>query len=391
MTGGKTVVIIAEITWLLLSPVLCRGGAMKALEIYAAAAADNSGADMEVALEQPIAKPAVVNTVPELPRGFLVVNRSGIDLEYYVEYPDPKLSYGGHIPVGQEVFLPCPRGFAALVFKGADGYLQHIEHSFSQETSKEVYKVFLLREKPSEPKARSSSVHRDNKYGYLDVFVGQGAPHMNLEFSNPNQAIHLSQLGLSGPVNGPYRSVKWDKLKTEGYGLGGIRFGGYGSGNLGGALELSMEKRNIKRQITAVAINEGSPKKFTFYSGDYLTVTSFYLVGNVMFRFPKRRTLEPYLGVGMGLSFNRIQMPHVGGLHDSSSYSLSAPTNISAAGFVFNVPCGMRIQLTEKTQVVAEVRYQVNTILFDRGGIIGEKDTLTVRGLYFNLGMGFNF
>ena len=55
------------------------------------------------------------------------------------------------------------------------------------------------------------------------------------------------------------------------------------------------------------------------------------------------------------------------------------------------VPVGMRIRIADKTQLVAELRYEMNTMNFTRGGIAGESDTLTLSGVKFLVGMGFDF
>lgn len=52
MIGGKIPAIIAGVIWLLVAPALCRGDAIAALEIYAAAEAENSEVYSRVASEQ---------------------------------------------------------------------------------------------------------------------------------------------------------------------------------------------------------------------------------------------------------------------------------------------------------------------------------------------------
>lgn len=233
-------------------------------------------------------------------------------------------------------------------------------------------------------------------YNYIDLFMGFGSPNMKLEFSNPKGNIMLdntytNHLGvrLVGAVGSQYyKSVTWDKLKTEGFGPLVMRIGGYGDKNIGGALEMGLERRNIAPQDTTWSLNNGSPGSFTFSSNDYLTLTSFYLAGELMVRLTKKTKAEPYLGVGLGLSLNGINMPRVKGYTKSSAFS--APTEEFAVGVVFNVPLGVRVQIGEKTQLVAEIRAQMNTMKFDRD-INSESDTLTTSGAYFNLGLGFDF
>ncbi len=226
------------------------------------------------------------------------------------------------------------------------------------------------------------------EYGYFDLFMGFGSPNMALEFSNSNSNIYLSALGITAAYNGPYNSVKWDKIQMEGFGPIAMRVGGYGNGNVGGAFELGIEKRNIKPQNTTWTLNNSGTGNFTFTTNDYLTLTSFQMGGDLMVRFTKKTKVEPYLGLGIGLSLNSINMPRVKGYTNSATFS--APTDEFAVGFMFNMPFGARIRIGEKTQLVTELRYQLNTMTFDRG-VTGEQDRLTLSGMYFNLGIGFNF
>ncbi|HNW42938.1 MAG TPA: FlgO family outer membrane protein [Elusimicrobiales bacterium] len=225
------------------------------------------------------------------------------------------------------------------------------------------------------------------EYGYFDIFMGLGSPNIALEFENPNNTIYLTALDITGPSNGPYRSVKWDKLETAGFGPLSMRVGGYGNGNVGGAFEFGVERRNIKPQTTTWSLNGHAPGTFTFSREDYLTVTSFYMAGNLMVRFTKKTVVEPYMGLGLGLSLNAISLPYVKGYTNTSTFS--TPTDDFGLGLVFNVPFGVRIK-TGTMQLVAEMRFQLNTMSFDRG-ITGESDTITVSGGYFNVGLGFNF
>lgn len=227
----------------------------------------------------------------------------------------------------------------------------------------------------------------ENEYGYFDIFLGMGSPNMALEFTNPTP-IPAHELDLPAEYAGPYRSVRFDKIATAGFGPLAMRVGGYGNNNTGGAFEFGLERRNIKRQSTTVYLN-GTPKSLRFLTDDYLTATSFYMAGNLMIRFAKKSPVEPYIGFGLGLSLNAINMPSVEG-YTNTTTSKVPPTNDFGLGLVFNMPFGIRIKVADKTQLVAEMRYQINTIMFDRG-VMSDSDTLTISGLYFNVGMGFNF
>jgi len=246
------------------------------------------------------------------------------------------------------------------------------------------------------PQPSSRARRGEFAYGFFDVFMGFGAPNMALEFANSNNNINMSELGitrydsLGNPLSDAavFRSVRWDKLVTDGLGPIAFRVGGFGNGPLGGDLELSFEKRNIKAQKAPWLINGASAGNFTFGSSDYATVKSFGISGDLLLRVPTKRA-DPYFGIGAGLSLNSVTMPSVKGLTNSTTY-LSRPVEDFGAGFMLRIPVGLRIKTGANMHIVTELRYEMNYIMFDRG-INGESDTITLSGVKFLVGLGFTF
>lgn len=234
---------------------------------------------------------------------------------------------------------------------------------------------------------------RPSKERIFEVFFAGGSPNMALKFKNDGtRPIYFSDLGLwnsTGRDIGPLQTVQWKKVKTSGYGPVSIRFSGYEAGKaIGGSLELGYERRFIQAQKCKFYINDSPALNFTFSSAKYLTMNSLSLVGNLLLRFTQDFPVEPYIGVGIGISLNTVVMPHVRSFTESTYFS--APTNDFGLGFIFNAPVGVRLKLSDNLQLVGEVKYRSNTVLFDRG-IPGETDSVKVSGYYFNLGTGFAF
>ena len=230
--------------------------------------------------------------------------------------------------------------------------------------------------------------------------MGFGSPDMKLEFTNSNGNIRITNsagsaayndLGLycTGCGNPSYfKSVTWDKLKTEGFGPLAFRVGGFGNKALGGDIEFSYEKRKIAAQDTTWSLNGLAPGSFKFSVNDYATVKTFGISGDLLIRHPGEK-IDPYLGIGLGMSLNSITLPYVKGFTQSSVFS--KPVDEFAIGLMLRVPVGMRIKIADKTQLVAELRYEMNTMDFTRGGVSGESDHITLSGVKFLLGMGFDF
>ncbi len=243
---------------------------------------------------------------------------------------------------------------------------------------------------------RAPYVRGKYEYGFFDIFMGFGSPNMSLKFENTNSNITLNNtynndLGIlvgSLPGNVDFKSVEFDKLTTEGTGPIAFRIGGFGKGAVGGDFELSYEKRNTKQQTAAWKLNGVSAGNVTFNSNDYATVKSFGMSGDLLIRHAGER-VDPYFGIGLGLSLNSVTLPYVKGFTNSSYFS--RPVEDFGVGLMFRIPAGLRIKLGEKTQLVTELRYEMNHIFFDRGGVAGESDTITLSGVKFNAGLGFTF
>lgn len=238
------------------------------------------------------------------------------------------------------------------------------------------------------------------QYGFFDVFLGFGSPKMDLEFTNSNGNIRLNTADYNGDlgikITGPgyvnpsyfFRSVAFEKLTTEGFGPIAFRVGGFGNKAVGADLEFSYEKRNIAAQDTTWSLNGGAPANFKFLTNDYATVKTFGISGDLLIRHPGER-VDPYFGIGLGMSLNSITLPYAKGFTQSSAFV--KPVEDFALGLMFRIPVGMRIKIADKTQLVAELRYEMNTMRFTRGSISGESDTLTLSGVKFLVGMGFDF
>ena len=246
---------------------------------------------------------------------------------------------------------------------------------------------------------RAPYVRGKYEYGFFDIFMGFGSPNMDLKFENTNSNITLTNqasysnndLGIWSSSFGSgtdFRSVEFSKLSTEGVGPIAFRVGGFGKGAVGGDFELSYEKRNTKQQTAAWKLNGSDAGNVTFSSNDYATVKSFGMSGDILFRHAGQR-VDPYFGIGLGLSLNSIELPYVKGFTESSAFV--RPVNDFGVGLMFRIPAGLRIRLGDKTQLVTELRYEMNHIFFDRGGIAGESDTITLSGVKFNAGLGFTF
>jgi len=238
---------------------------------------------------------------------------------------------------------------------------------------------------PPAPKVRSKY-----QYGFFEIFYGFGSPEMNMEFSNSNGNIHLNgagnnELGINCPScgNRGFRTVTFEKLKTDGYGPFAMRFGGFSNTFIGGDVEFSYEKRNILAQDTTWSLNSAAPANFTFGTNDYATVKTFGISFDLLLRVPGE-VVDPYTGIGLGLAMNNVTLPYVWGVNSA------APAEEFAPGLMVRFPLGVRFRLPNHMSLVTEARYEVNNMTFDRG-FVGESDSIILKGWKFIVGMGITF
>ncbi len=227
-------------------------------------------------------------------------------------------------------------------------------------------------------------VRHPNEYGYFDIFLGGGARTIDIAFENTNS---VSTDGIGLPLNTSHKKITIDQLEGSGVGPVGLRVGGFGKGPIGGAFEFSANSHIVEPQTASVS-RDGLTTAFNLpASGNYLEMTSFGFIGNLFIRYAGKMA-DPYFGVGLGLSLNRVYMPFAKGYTQSSTFS--SPVDQMGVGLMFNLPVGVRIKLDPKTHIVAEMRYEINSVSFDRD-IKGESDSINSQGARFMVGMGFGF
>ncbi|MDT8285766.1 MAG: FlgO family outer membrane protein [Elusimicrobiales bacterium] len=236
--------------------------------------------------------------------------------------------------------------------------------------------------KPAAPRER-----HPNEYGYFDVIVGVGSRNVDITYENALNNLDNVELAVTNPAFSGYREIKLDQMEGSGVGPIGFRVGGFGKGAIGGAFEFSANSHIVEPQ-TAAGTRNGVTTNFVLNPSDnYLEMTSFGFIGNLFVRHAGKM-VDPYFGIGLGLSLNRIYMPNVTGYTESSVQS--APMDQMGIGLIFNMPIGVRVKIDPKTQAFAEFRYELNSVSFDRDKR-SETDSISSDGVRFVIGIGFGF
>lgn len=226
---------------------------------------------------------------------------------------------------------------------------------------------------------RAPSARSPGQYGFFDIFGGGGSKDITITYSNPRG---VNSFG----THTSYSEIQYQNMEGAGIGPVGFRVGGFGAGPVGGDFEFSITQNTVQPQV-ATLVAGGSAYRVSLPTRDnYLMMTSFGMSGDLLIRH-LGRSVDPYVGLGLGLSLNRVQLPFEYGY---TSGSWGKPVDDFGVGFMFRIPVGMRIKLDPKTHLLMELRYELNSVMFNRG-ISGESDRVLAQGVRFLLGMGFGF
>ncbi len=214
--------------------------------------------------------------------------------------------------------------------------------------------------------------------GFFDIFTGGGSGTIDLTLSNSASPLTTANIGFNLPA--PTYSLKLTGVKTEAGSppLIGLRVGGFGK-YFGGDLEMSYYTQHIAIQ---------SNSSYYFTKDDYLTVGVFNLLtGDIFLRYPGKY-LQPYVGMGFGMTLNSVTSPYMYGYNGSSTYTRGM--NDIGIGFTFRTPIGIRLMLGDFGCVFLETRPTKNTFTFDRG-INNEKDTVSMDTTFTIIGYSARF
>ncbi|MEW5905514.1 MAG: FlgO family outer membrane protein [Elusimicrobiota bacterium] len=234
-------------------------------------------------------------------------------------------------------------------------------------------------------------VRHPNEYGYFDIIMGVGSRNVDITYKNTTATVSRGPAWLGFTASPNYTTAKDVKLEAmEGSGVGpiGFRVGGFGKGVIGGAFEFSANSHIVEPQTVSGSVDGVTTTFVLSPSDNYLQMTSFGFIGNLFVRHVGK-VVDPYFGIGLGLSLNRVYMPTVTGYTDGTS-TASRPVDQMGVGLIFNMPIGVRVKIDPKTQFFAEMRYELNSVSFDRD-IKGEDDSINSDGVRLALGIGFGF
>jgi TolB-like protein len=235
------------------------------------------------------------------------------------------------------------------------------------------------------PSASPSTARKDATF--FDLMFGKSEGTMDLVFANDTYGVSETDVNfdLDGNpnVNLKYKKLSFNGLKIETLtGPIALRFCGFPEDRyLGLGLELFYVANRLVNQKTTLYA-DSTIYDFTFYSKDYLDIKTFIMNFDLYVRLGKK-FLQPYIGFGVGMSFDGIYSPYI---RESSISTLNA----LGIGLAYHIPYGIRIKLGKNAAVFVERRSENNTIWFNRGRT-SDSDSITFSLSHTLIGLNLNF
>jgi TolB-like protein len=229
---------------------------------------------------------------------------------------------------------------------------------------------------------------------YFDVLFGIGSSaKMDLTFQNNTYGFSEQDLGIdingSGSVDTArvYNNIKFTGMDLNANSMPlGMRFVGFGD-NWGGAFEMSYYSYNIAKQATTFSYNGGQSQTFNFFVDDYIRINTFNLLsGDIMFRFTQGM-IQPYIGLGLGMTLNNISSPYIYG---NTSGVYAPPMTQTEIGLLTRIPIGLRVDFGDNGSAFVEYRPTTNYFIFDRA-VSGDSDIVSMSYNFLFCGLGYKF
>jgi len=237
-------------------------------------------------------------------------------------------------------------------------------------------------------------VYKRKTEGFFHLFLGASSGKMDLIFENNYYNLGEGELsfdidggGVASYTSRPYKKISFEELETNASVPLGIRFGIFEK-NLGFDFEMSFISKQLKRQKTTIILNDTKTYNFEFYVDDYLKVTTLNFSGDILVRFSDK-SIQPYLGFGLGLSFNKVTSPYIYQYYYPGPV-FRTPLDQTSLGFIVRIPIGMRIMIDKSTGIFGEYLFSVSTFSFDRDRA-NETDRITMSMGQILFGVGFGF
>lgn len=231
---------------------------------------------------------------------------------------------------------------------------------------------------------------------YLDFYTGSGDGKMDLVFKHGRgRTIASSELGIFFDNDGDgsytdsrnFSNVRFPGAKAVASMPIGLRLQIMPSKHWGMGMEAMYYSYALAKQQTKASYG-GNAGTFTNALDDYLKVDVINPVSmSLMYRLTNK-TIQPYVGVGLGMSINIVSSQKIRG-YDTATRTWENSFTDFNIGLMTHIPVGIRLVFKDWV-AFGEYRQSTNYFVYGRG-IEDEADEVYMMMNYFNFGAGFRF
>lgn len=244
---------------------------------------------------------------------------------------------------------------------------------------------------PVEKRAQKVS----SKHNFAIVTYGFGRGSTRLNFSNLDNNILKSHLGITGDYSDPLDDIEWRHLLTDYSTPMTLRIGGtfdFKEGKRGFPgfnVEIFYQKAEINSDYSQETYIDGYNVGSTDFAGrPYLAISQLAVDAQILYYIRAVSFLSLFAGAGFGLTMNSWSSEYLMG-YTTGSGDFEGPVSGYNYGFMVHMPAGFMFDIYGIV-FTAEIGFWATLFTFTRG-ISNEKDTADMLVPQLKFGIGGKF
>ncbi|MCK4644001.1 hypothetical protein KAU32_10265 [bacterium] len=242
-------------------------------------------------------------------------------------------------------------------------------------------------------KATKGDAPKFKGYNFLIFTYGVGGGTMRLNFSNTNDEILKSHLGITGAFSEPFDNIEWRHLKADisiplSLKIGGVFAFEGKKGYPGLTVEIFYQNMDIIAQEAPVYVNGYDVGTTVFVYDSYFSIGVLAVDVQIVYYYEMAKALSIYGGAGFGMTMNMWRSDHVLG-YTSGSGSFESPISGYSTGLMVHLPLGIMAEIGQFNLMV-EWGFWATLFTFTRN-VEDEEDTADILVPLLKFGVGAKF
>ncbi|MCK5598409.1 hypothetical protein KAI78_02195 [bacterium] len=275
-----------------------------------------------------------------------------------------------------------------------EALLEKIRHMADELSGIETAPAFMTSPITAAPKkATTGDVPKFKGHNFLIFTYGIGGGSMRLNFSNTNDEILKSHLGITGTFSDPFDNIEWRHLKADislplSLKIGGVFAFEGKKGYPGLTVEIFYQNMDIIAQETAVYVNGYDVGTTVFVYDSYFSIGMLAVDVQIVYYYEMAKAVSIYGGAGFGMTMNMWRSDHILG-YTTGSGSFESPVSGYSTGLMVHLPLGIMAEIGQ-FKLMVEWGFWATLFTFTRN-VEDEEDTADILVPLLKFGVGAKF